>query len=76
MTVADEVIILLEVDNTLLDSDRVQDDVRDHFEREFGTGSQDRYWAMFEALRTDLGYADYLWALHATGPQMAAFRRA
>jgi len=63
MTNADDVVFLLDVDNTLLDNDRVQDDLRDHLERDFGTASKDRYWAIFEALRTELGYADYLGAL-------------
>jgi FMN phosphatase YigB (HAD superfamily) len=63
MTAADDVVFLLDVDNTLLDNDRVQDDLRNYLEREFGAASRDRYWAIFEALRTELGYADYLGAL-------------
>jgi FMN phosphatase YigB (HAD superfamily) len=63
MTAAGDVVFLLDVDNTLLDNDRVQDDLRSHLEREFGAASRDRYWAIFEALRTELGYADYLGAL-------------
>ena len=63
MTAAVDVVFLLDVDNTLLDNDRVQDDLRNHLEREFGAASRDRYWAIFEALRTELGYADYLGAL-------------
>jgi FMN phosphatase YigB (HAD superfamily) len=63
MTAANQVVFLLDVDNTLLDNDRVQDDLRDHLEREFGPASRDRYWAIFEELRIELGYADYLGAL-------------
>jgi FMN phosphatase YigB (HAD superfamily) len=63
MVAANDVVFLLDVDNTLLDNDRVQDDLRIHLEREFGAASRDRYWAIFEALRTELGYADYLGAL-------------
>jgi FMN phosphatase YigB (HAD superfamily) len=63
MAAANDVVFLLDVDNTLLDNDRVQDDLRNHLEREFGAASRDRYWAIFEALRTELGYADYLGAL-------------
>ena len=63
MTAPDDVVFLLDCDNTLLDNDRVQDDLRDHLEREFGAASRDRYWAIFEALRAELGYADYLGAL-------------
>ena len=59
----DDVVCLLDCDNTLLDNDRVQDDLRGHLEREFGVASRDRYWAIFEALRAELGYADYLGAL-------------
>jgi FMN phosphatase YigB (HAD superfamily) len=63
MTPAEEVVFLLDVDNTLLDNDRVQDDLRAHLASEFGAGNRDRYWAIFEALRAELGYADYLGAL-------------
>ena len=57
------VVFLLDCDNTLLDNDRVQQDLRDHLTREFGKASCDRYWEIFEALRKELGYADYLGAL-------------
>jgi FMN phosphatase YigB (HAD superfamily) len=55
--------ILFDVDNTLLDNDRVQADLSDHLQSEFGRDSRDRYWAIFETLRVELGYADYLGAL-------------
>jgi FMN phosphatase YigB (HAD superfamily) len=58
-----EVVFLFDVDNTLLDNDRVQDDLRSHLEREFGVESRDRYFAILEELRGELGYADYLGAL-------------
>ena len=61
--VIEEVVFLFDVDNTLLDNDRVQDDLRNHLEREFGAKSRDRYWAILEELSTELGYADYLGAL-------------
>ena len=63
MTVRDDVVFLLDVDNTLLDNDRVEADLSDHLTREFGPESRDGYWAAFEALRAELGYADYLGAL-------------
>lgn len=63
MAATNDVVFLLDVDNTLLDNDGVQDDLRNHLEHEFGVASRDRYWAIFEALRTELGYADYLGAL-------------
>src|SRR5712692_10613815 len=57
------VVFLLDVDNTLLDNDYIEDDLKRHLERTFGTEQQTRYWAIFEALRVELGYADYLGAL-------------
>jgi FMN phosphatase YigB (HAD superfamily) len=63
MTSPDEVVFLFDVDNTLLDNDRVEKDLQHHMEREFGAESRDRYFAIFEELRADLGYADYLGAL-------------
>jgi len=56
-------VFLLDVDNTLLDNDRVQDDLSDHLAAQFGAGIRDRYWQIFEELRGELGYADYLGAL-------------
>ncbi|MEO8848573.1 MAG: HAD family hydrolase [Casimicrobiaceae bacterium] len=58
-----DVVFLLDCDNTLLDNDRVQDDLRQHLVDAFGPASCDRYWQIFEALRVTLGYADYLGAL-------------
>jgi len=63
MTNPPDVVFLLDVDNTLLDNDRVIADLRGHLELEFGTASAARYWAIFEGLRSELGYADYLGAL-------------
>jgi len=57
------VVFLVDVDNTLLDNDRVAADLRRHLEREVGHERQERYWAIFEELRGQLGYADYLGAL-------------
>jgi FMN phosphatase YigB (HAD superfamily) len=57
------VVFLVDVDNTLLDNDRIAADLRQHLEREVGRERQERYWAIFEALRAELGYADYLGAL-------------
>jgi hypothetical protein len=60
---ADDVVFLLDVDNTLLDNDRVIADLMRHLEREVGHERQRRYWDIFEELRDQLGYADYLGAL-------------
>jgi hypothetical protein len=60
---AHDVVFLFDVDNTLLDNDRVAADLRRHLQREVGHEREQRYWAIFEQLRTELGYADYLGAL-------------
>jgi FMN phosphatase YigB (HAD superfamily) len=60
---AARVVFLVDVDNTLLDNDRIQEDLRRHLEREFGAASRERYWAILEALFVELGYRDYLGAL-------------
>jgi FMN phosphatase YigB (HAD superfamily) len=57
------VVFLVDVDNTLLDNDRVSLDLRRYMERELGPERQERYWVIFEQLRSELGYADYLGAL-------------
>jgi FMN phosphatase YigB (HAD superfamily) len=59
----DDIVFLFDVDNTLLDNDRLQQDLRDYLTREHGQYAGDRYWAIFEQLRGELGYADYLGAL-------------
>jgi hypothetical protein len=58
-----DLIILFDVDNTLLDNDRVQADLDVHMRVEHGAAARKRYWEIFEALRSELGYADYLGAL-------------
>ena len=63
MTATPTVVFLFDVDNTLLDNDRVQADLSEHLERTYGAATRDRYWAIFEELRRELGYADYLGAL-------------
>ncbi|CAE6797395.1 HAD family hydrolase [Nitrospira defluvii] len=62
-TKAQRVVFLLDVDNTLLDNDRVAADLRRHLEREVGHACERYYWRIFEQLRAELGYADYLGAL-------------
>jgi FMN phosphatase YigB (HAD superfamily) len=57
------VVFLVDVDNTLIDNDRIAADLKRHLEREVGRERQERYWAIFEELRAELGYADYLGAL-------------
>jgi FMN phosphatase YigB (HAD superfamily) len=57
------IVFLVDVDNTLLDNDRIQDDIKRHLDREFGVACRERYWAILEQLFTELGYRDYLGAL-------------
>lgn len=57
-----DVVFLLDIDNTLLDNDRVADDLRAHLSGNFGEAGE-LYWKHFEDLRKELGYADYLGAL-------------
>ena len=59
----DKLVFLFDVDNTLLDNDRVAQNLRDFLEKEVGGKRSNRYWEIFEELRTELGYADYLGAL-------------
>jgi FMN phosphatase YigB (HAD superfamily) len=63
MTERHPVVFLVDVDNTLIDNDRIAADLKRHLEREVGRERQERYWAIFEELRRELGYADYLGAL-------------
>jgi FMN phosphatase YigB (HAD superfamily) len=63
MNAPTSVVFLLDVDNTLLDNDRVSADLRRYLTREVGEERARRYWTLFEELRAELGYADYLGAL-------------
>src|SRR5579863_8311148 len=60
---ADNIVFLFDVDNTLLDNDRVTEDLKRHLEQHVGLERQQCYWEFFEQLRSELGYADYLGAL-------------
>lgn len=60
---AEDIVVLVDCDNTLLDNDLVQEDLSEHLTRAFGAASRDRYWAILEQLRHELGYTDYLGAL-------------
>ena len=61
--VRERVVFLLDVDNTLLDNDRVIADMRVALAREVGVEKEARYWSIFEQCRAEVGYADYLGAL-------------
>jgi len=60
---ATQLTFLFDVDNTLLDNDGIIADLRAFLSREIGDKSQARYWEIFEELRRELGYADYLGAI-------------
>jgi len=57
------IVFLVDVDDTLLENDRIQNDLKRHIEREFGAQCRDRFWALQEELFNQLGYRDYLGAL-------------
>jgi hypothetical protein len=59
----DNTVFLFDVDNTLLDNDRVTRDLRAFLDRSVGMERSTSYWKIFEELREELGYADYLGAL-------------
>lgn len=63
MSPRSDLVLLFDVDNTLLDNDAVERDYHAHLEREAGAEAARLYWAEFEVLRRELGYADYLGAL-------------
>jgi FMN phosphatase YigB (HAD superfamily) len=63
MTLPHPIVFLVDVDNTLLDNDGIQQDLKDHLERAFGRASRERYWRILEDLFAELGYRDYLGAL-------------
>ena len=58
-----DLVFLFDVDNTLLDNDRVQADLSAHLTEAYGADAGNLYWDIFEKLRQELGYADYLGAL-------------
>ena len=65
MTTQDPLVIMLDVDNTLLDNDRFTAELGDWLESTFGADERARYWAIYDGLKKSLGYADYLGALQA-----------
>lgn len=58
-----DLVVLIDVDNTLIDNDRVQAHLSEYLLSNYGAATRDRYWEIFEELRTELGYADYLGTL-------------
>ena len=60
MSPTEETVFLFDVDNTLLDNDRIEADISLHVEQQFGVAGRERFWAIFEALRAEFGFANYL----------------
>jgi FMN phosphatase YigB (HAD superfamily) len=58
-----DIVFLFDVDNTLLDNDRVRDELSEHLAENYGLAARDRYWEILRALLDELGYTDYLGAL-------------
>jgi FMN phosphatase YigB (HAD superfamily) len=58
-----DIVFLFDVDNTLLDNDRVRDELSEHLAENYGVAARDRYWEILRALLDELGYTDYLGAL-------------
>jgi FMN phosphatase YigB (HAD superfamily) len=63
MTRTHDIVFLFDVDDTLLDNDRVQDDLKEHLAENYGAAARDRYWEILQELIDELGYVDYLGAL-------------
>jgi FMN phosphatase YigB (HAD superfamily) len=63
MKLAHPIVFLVDVDNTLIDNDGIQQDLKDHIERTFGHAARERYWRILEDLFAELGYRDYIGAL-------------
>src|SRR5215813_2415269 len=63
ITPAHPIVFLIDVDNTLVDNDRIQQDLKDHLESNYGVSARERYWRILEDLFTQLGYRDYIGAL-------------
>ena len=58
-----DVVFLFDVDNTLIDNDRVQAHLKEHLEQVYGVATRDSYWEILEDLRNQLGYVVDLGAL-------------
>ena len=63
MTRLHPIVFLVDVDNTLIDNDGIQQDLKDHLEQTYGAAARDRYWLILEELMVELGYRDYIGAL-------------
>jgi FMN phosphatase YigB (HAD superfamily) len=63
MTPLHPIVLLVDVDNTLIDNDAIQQDLKDHIEHTYGLAARERYWSILNDLFVELGYRDYIGAL-------------
>ena len=81
MTAAPSVTFFVDVDNTLLDNDRIRSDIEEHLAAAYGSEVADRYWAIQERRFIELGYRDYLgavqewWEAEGAGSRLLSFSR-
>jgi len=79
MSETHQVIFLFDVDNTLLDNDRMKGDLSAHVEAVFGKKADEQLWALYEEERAKHGYADFLGTLekfrlaHLEDPRVVRF---
>ena len=63
MPLADDTVFLFDVDNTLLDNDRVKSDLKEKVLQDFGQEACNRFWAIYEEQRKKHIYADFIGTL-------------
>ena len=75
MTRPHPLVFLVDVDNTLVDNDGIQQDLKDHLEQTYGVAARDRYWKILEDLMVELGYRDFRFdgAWRADHPRLVAW---
>src|SRR5258705_12510039 len=64
MTLSDPTVFLVDVDNTLVDNDGIQQDLKDHIEQTYGLAARERYWRILEGVFTEGGYFGFIGGLH------------
>ena len=68
-------VFLFDVDNTLLDNDRIQHDLRERLQAAHGERVCARYWEIFEEQWGAVDYADYFGALERLNSNIAMIGR-
>ena len=63
MPLAEDTVFLFDVDNTLLDNDRVKSDLKEKVLQDFGQEACNRFWAIYEEQRKKHIYADFIGTL-------------